>query len=300
MPRLERALVLTLACVAACQTLVHAQSSIPSANHDAQRVGTCPPVRSSHDSRPSERQVSIAGVLGASGSLQMPAAEQDQIFASVTQKSYAGSFDEVKEEVEERLRNEWMNRGYFKVQVSSDGNVLTVSPDRERIVLTVHIEEGRQYRLGQITFKNNRAITSADALRNLFPIKDGEIFDREAISKGLNNLGKAYGQLGYINFTSIPNTTINEDAQTISLDFDVDEGKQFVIRSIDIEGAETQVLKDLALRPGQVYNQRLVAQFLQKHFPGVDVDNPGFQHRSLDERSGTVALTFDFRQCSIK
>jgi hypothetical protein len=60
-------------------------------------------------------------VLGASGPLQMPVSEQDQIFASVTQKSYAGSFKEVKEEVEERLRNQWQNRGYFKVQVSSDG-----------------------------------------------------------------------------------------------------------------------------------------------------------------------------------
>jgi outer membrane protein insertion porin family len=254
-------------------------------------------VQSSHDSRPAEREVSSAGVLGASGSLQMPVSEQDQIFASVTQKSYAGSFDEVKEEVEERLRNECQNRGYFKVQVSSDGNVLTVSPDRERIVLTVHIEEGHRYRLGQITFKNNKAITNAAALRNLFPIKDGDIFDREAISKGLNNLGKAYGQLGHINFTSIPNTTINEDAQTISLDIDVDEGKQFSIRSIDIEGADAQVLKDLTLVPGQIYNQRLVELFLQKDFPEVDPDNPWIQHRLLDERNGTVALTFDFRRC---
>jgi hypothetical protein len=69
----------------------------------------------------------------------MPASEQDQIFEFITQRSYVGSFDEVKEEVEERLRNEWQNRGYFKVQVSSDGNALTMSPARERIVLTVHI-----------------------------------------------------------------------------------------------------------------------------------------------------------------
>jgi hypothetical protein len=289
--------VLALAYVAACQTLVHAQSPISRSNRDAQKGGTCAPVRPSHDSQPSDREVSIAGVLGASGSLQMPVSDQDQIFASVTQGSYVGSFDEVKGEVEERLRNEWQKRGYFKVELSADGNVLTMSPARERIVLTVHIEEGPQYRLGGITFKNNKAITSADALRNLFPIKDGDIFDREAISKGLKNLGGAYGQVGYINFTSIPNTTISEDAQTISLDIDVDEGKQFFIRSIDIVGAEAQLLKDLALVPGQVYNQRLVDLFLQKHLPGVDIDNPRLQHRLLDERSGTVALTFDFRRC---
>jgi outer membrane protein insertion porin family len=254
-------------------------------------------VRSSHDSHPSEREVSIAGVLGASGPLQMPVSEQDQIFASVTQKSYAGSFNEVKEEVEERLRNQWQNRGYFKVQVTSDGNVLAVSPDRERIVLTVHIEEGPRYRLALITFKNNKAITNAAALRNLFPIKDGDIFDREEISKGLNNLGKAYGQLGYINFTSIPNTTIKEDPQTISLDIDFDEGKQFSVRSIDIQGAEEQVLKDLTLVPGQIYNERLVELFLQKDFPEVDPDNPRVQHRLLDERNRTVALIFDLRRC---
>ena len=286
-----------MVCVAACQTPVHAQSSISQNNRDAERSRTCPPSRSSDDSQPSDVEVSIAGILGASGPLQMPASETEQISTSITQRSYVGSFDEVKEEVEERLRLEWQNRGYFKVQVSSDGNVLTMSPVRERIVLTVHIEEGLQYRLGQIAFKNNKVITNPDALRNLFPIKDGDIFDRATISKGLKNLKDAYGQLGYINFTSIPNTTINEKAQTISLDIDVDEGKQFTVRSIDIDGAPAQVLKDLALAPGQIYNEHLIELFLQKHLPGVDVDNPKIQHQSLDERSGTVALTFDFRQC---
>ena len=286
-----------MACAAACQTPVHAQSSISQSNRDAEGSGICPPSRSSHDSQPSDHEVSIAGIIGISGPLQMPASEQDQIFASITQRSYVGSFDEVKEEVEERLRDEWQKRGFFKVQVSSDGNVLTMSPVRERIVLTVHIEEGSQYRLGQIAFKNNKVITSAGVLRNLFPIKEGDIFDRDTISKGLKNLKEAYGQLGYINFTSIPNTAINEKAQTISLDIDVDEGKQFSVSSIAIEGAPAQVLKDLALAPGQVYNERLVELFLQKHLPGVDVDNPKIQHQSLDERSGTVALTFDFGQC---
>jgi outer membrane translocation and assembly module TamA len=294
---LGRAVVLALACVAACQTPVHAQGSISQSNRDAESSGTCPPSRSSHDSQPSDVEVSIAGILGIAGPLQMPVSDQEQISTSISLRSYVGSFDEVKEEVEERLRLEWQNRGYFKVQLSSDGNVLTISPVRERIVLTVHIEEGLQYRLGQIAFKNNKVITNADTLRNLFPIKDGDIFDRDTISKGLKNLKEAYGQLGYINFTSIPNTTINEKAQTISLDIDVDEGKQFTVRSIDIDGAPAQVLKDLALAPGQVYNERLVEVFLQKHLPGVDVDNPKIQHRSLDERSRTVALTFDFRQC---
>jgi hypothetical protein len=76
----------------------------------------------------------------------------------------------------------------------------------------------------------------------------------------------------------------------------MDEGKKFYVRSIGILGADPQVLNDLPLTKGQVYNVRLVDQFLRKHLPaGADVNDPRTQQRSLDERNGTVALTFDFR-----
>ena len=48
------------------------------------------------------------------------------------------------------------------------------------------------------------AAASVSALRNLFPLKDGDIFSREKIAKGLGNLRFAYRQLGYINSTSVP------------------------------------------------------------------------------------------------
>ena len=43
-------------------------------------------------------------------------------------------------------------------------------------------------RLGTITFKNNKAIPNSAALRSLFAMKDGEIFSREKVAKGLQNL----------------------------------------------------------------------------------------------------------------
>ena len=77
--------------------------------------------------------------------------------------------------------------------------------------ITMPIEEGDKYRLGKITFKNNKAITNTAALRSLFPLKDGDIFSREKIAKGLEDLRKAYGEYGYINYTGVPNTTFDDD-----------------------------------------------------------------------------------------
>ena len=105
----------------------------------------------------------------------------------------------------------------------------------------------------------------------------------------------AYEELGYINFTSIPSPTFDDAKKLGFLEVYVDEGKKFYISSIDILGADPRVLKDMPLKPGQVYNLRLVDQFLRKHLPDVAVNDPRIQQRLLDERRGTVALTFDFR-----
>ena len=42
--------------------------------------------------------------------------------------------------------------------------------------ITIPIDEGEQYRLGEITFKGNKEVKNIKALRSLFPMKDGDIF----------------------------------------------------------------------------------------------------------------------------
>ncbi|MGA9902419.1 MAG: POTRA domain-containing protein, partial [Terriglobales bacterium] len=132
---------------------------------------------------------------------------------------FAKTYDATKlEEDTERVRAEYQNRGYFKVlvdepktEIHDTGHEgfhipLLQSGQGKSVDITMPIQEGDRYHLGTITFKNNKAISSTAALRSLFPMKDGEIFSREKVAKGLENLRKAYGQAGYINFTSVPDT----------------------------------------------------------------------------------------------
>jgi outer membrane protein insertion porin family len=149
--------------------------------------------------------------------------------------------------------------------------------------------------LGHITFKGNHSISDPKGLRDLFPLQDGSILNRRVIAKGLENLRYAYRELGYINFTPVPSTTFNDEKKLAFLEINMDEGKKFYVSSIGILGADPQVLNDLPLTKGQVYNAGLINLFLRKHLPGADVNDPRIQQRLLDERNGTVALTFDFR-----
>ena len=292
--RLAQIVVFATSCLLVGTSHVNSQSSDSTA--------FCPNSAASDDTQPSGPDISIADVT-FSGSLRMPISDQEQIADSVKQMTNGTSLDGVTDEGLERVRAGWQDRGYFKVRVTGDTRTLTSSPVSQRIALSVHVHEGSRYNLSGIAFKNNKAIRNVDILRGLFPIADGDIFSRKQIAMGLENLREAYGILGYINFTSIPNTVFDDDKRLISLDIDIDEGKQFFLTRIDILGvdepSQQEILKDSPI--GQIYNQRLFELFLDKHATTFKFlhNDPTHIHRQLDERAGTVAITLDARPCPV-
>ena len=226
---------------------------------------------------------------------------------------FAKTYDATKlEEDTERVRAEFQNRGYFKVlvedaktEIHDTGHTgfhipLVQAGQGKAVDITMPIVEGARYHLGSITFKNNKAIQNVKALRSLFPMKDGEIFSREKIAKGLENLRKAYGEAGYINFTSVPDTKFDDDKKIVDLLIDVDEGKQFYVRRIEFQGNTTTrdkvIRREIALEEGQIYNSRYWELSLLRlnqlgYFDQLKPDDPNTTERHLDEKNGTVDLT---------
>ncbi len=226
---------------------------------------------------------------------------------------FAKTYDATKlEEDTERVRQEYQNRGYFKAGVSDPKTEihdtghkgfhvpLLQSGPGKAVDITMPIEEGEQYRLGKITFKNNKAISNNAALRSLFPLKDGDIFSRAKIGKGLEALRKAYGEYGYINYTGLPSFTFDDEKKLANLEIDVDEGKQFYVRRIEFVGNTTTrdkvIRRELALEEGGVYNSRLWELSLMRlnqlsYFDQLKPDDPNVTDKKLDEKNGQVDLT---------
>jgi outer membrane protein insertion porin family len=226
---------------------------------------------------------------------------------------FAKTYDATKlEEDTERVRAEYQNRGYFKVGVSDPKTEihdtghkgfhiwLLQSGPGKAVDITMPIEEGDKYRLGKITFKNNKAISNNAALRSLFPLKDGDIFSREKIAKGIEALRKAYGEYGYINYTGVPSTTFDDEKKIANLEIDIDEGKQFYVRRIEFVGNTTTrdkvIRRELALEEGGIYNSRLWELSLLRlnqlsYFDQLKPDDPNVTEKKLDEKNGQVDLT---------
>jgi outer membrane protein assembly factor BamA len=235
----------------------------------AQGAPCLPPTGSaSAGGQPSGPKISIAEVTFL-GALQMPLSDQNQIADLLKKQDYGASANGRIDGAIERVRAGWQDRGYFKVKVSGREKMLRSSPDSQRVALRFHVEEGLQYTLAEIAFRNNKAINDVSTLRGLFPISDGDIFSREKIAKGLENLSKTYGDRGYINFTAVPDTSFEDQKKLITLDIDMDEGRQFYVGTISVLGLDEptrqELLKSVPTTTGQVYTSELWESFLRKY-----------------------------------
>jgi outer membrane protein insertion porin family len=229
-------------------------------------------------------------------------------YSIIFENLFSQTFDASKlEEDTERVRLAYRDRGYYnaaieepKTQIRDQGglNWFTFRPNHgKRIDILMPVEEGARYRLGTITFTGNKAVTNVRALRGTFQIKDGDWFNATLISKGLENLKKAYGTLGYINFGAIPKPVYDEQKKMVSLEIDIDEGKPFYVSRIEFTGntitRDRVIRRELLLDEGQVYNSQLWEMSLLRlnqleYFNPLRVDQDSEAHQDAD--AGTVDL----------
>jgi len=235
-------------------------------------------------------------------------------YSIVFENLFAKTYDASKlEEDTERVRQAYRDKGYSnaaveqpQTQIRDEGglNWFTFRPNKgKRIDILMPIEESGRYRLGNITFTGNKAVTNVRALRGTFAIKDGEWFNATAISKGLENLKKAYGQLGYINFGAIPKLSYDDQKRTVSLSIDIDEGKPFYVSRIEFEGntitRDRVIRRELLLEEGQVYNSQLWEYSLLRlnqleYFDQLKVDQDSEAHQNPE--AGTVDLLLKVKE----
>ncbi len=227
---------------------------------------------------------------------------------------FARTFDASKlDEDTERVRHAYLDRGYFKAQaleptthVRDAGgiNFFTLRPSTgKRIDILMPVEEGERYRLGGITFTGNKAVTNLKVLRAQFTSKDGDYFNATAFGKGLEQLRKSYGELGYINFVGTPIPRVDEAKKLVYFNIDIDEGKPFYVSRIEFTGntitRDKVIRRELLLEEGQVYNSRLWELSILRlnqlnYFETLKADQDSESRQNAD--NGTVDLLLKLKE----
>nr|WP_218623951.1 outer membrane protein assembly factor BamA [Granulicella sp. dw_53] len=232
----------------------------------------------------------------------------------ILENLFARTFDASKlDEDTERVRQAYRDRGYFKALTSEPTthtrdagglNPFTLRPSKgKRIDILMLVEEGSRYKLGGITFSGNKEVTNVKVLRAQFAQKDGEYFNATLFGKGLEQLRKAYGSLGFINFVGTPIPRTDEAKKLVYLDIEIDEGKKFFVSRIEFTGntitRDKVIRRELMLEEGQQYNsQQWELSILRlnqlNYFEPLKVDQDSESRLNPDD--GTVDLLLKLKE----
>ena len=165
-------------------------------------------------------------------SSSLPSADCERIIRLFQQKTY------FQPEIGDRIRSALRDLGYFKAVVDEPRFSFPTQVEGRRVTnVTVKVEPGAQYRLGEIHVEKATVFPSA-RLRNLFSLRRGDLFNATKIGKGLEDLRKLYATEGYVDCVATPEVVSDDLRHTVDLVIFMDEGRPYDFGKLYLEGLE--------------------------------------------------------------
>jgi outer membrane protein insertion porin family len=209
----------------------------------------------------------------------------------------SGRYEEEKfEEDLERVVEFYRDKGYLDAQVL--GHTASYSSDGKWMYLSLKLQEGRQFRVGDVSVEGNTASTfPAEGLLKLVRLEPGEVFRQDELEKSLTSLYERYQEDGYIfaNIEPVRETT----ADRVDIQFTIHEGPRARVEEISIEGntktKEKVIRRELVVFPGDMLRRSLLVRSQREIYNLGYFDDVGLDFERLGD-DGEVELVFNVKE----
>ncbi len=173
----------------------------------------------------------------------------------------------------ENLRAYYYHEGYIKAKVG----IPTVTHEEKDIYITIPVEEGFQYTIGAVDIKGD-LIIPREVLAEGLQTVEGKVFSSSYLNKDMVAMTDLYSDRGYANVDITPLTSIDDEAKTISVEFDVVKGEKVYFDRINITGNDRTrdkvIRRELKVVEGDLYSTSAVKRSQEK------IENLGYFKKS--------------------
>jgi len=158
------------------------------------------------------------------------------------------------EEDKDNLKKFYMNHGFKDVKigdpqiklVAKHPKAKTLKKKKFRLIITIPVEEGKQYTLGDLKIKGAKVL-SAEKLRRLFDVRPGKVYRFKDIDKGMESIRKIYQNQGYIYaYTNQVLENRKGADHVVDVTVDIFEGDRYRLGRLEFAGNTTT--RDKVLR----------------------------------------------------
>jgi outer membrane protein insertion porin family len=179
---------------------------------------------------------------------------------------------------EELLRRFYGARGYADFQVVS--TVAELTPDGKEFFITFTVEEGPQYKFGDINVETTLKDLNTEQLIALAQSLKGDTYNANLVEATVQAFTDEIGRLGYAFVNIEPRLKKNPDALTVDVTYQINEGRKVYVERIDISGnlrtLDEVIRREFRLAEGDAFNTALLRRSQQRlrnlgFFEKVDV-----------------------------
>lgn len=145
--------------------------------------------------------------------------------------------------------------GYVRAQIAPPE--VMVSPDKKWISITIAVQEGEQYFVGEVDFQGDLLYTLQELKEDLALVK-GEVFNTDTLRRETLRYTEKYADLGYAFANVVPQFDIHDDTRTVDVTFEIDKGRRVFIGNITITGntktKDKVIRRELLIHEGELFN----------------------------------------------
>ncbi len=143
----------------------------------------------------------------------------------------------------ERLRNFYQDQGFLEFNI--DSTQVSITPDKEKIYITVNITEGKKYTVTGYKLAGTFVVPEK-TLSDLVRIEAGDVFSRKQVTEATKRITDRLANDGYAfaNVNAIPD--VDKEKSQVSFTFFVDPGRRVYVRRINFSG--NVATRDVVLR----------------------------------------------------
>lgn len=150
----------------------------------------------------------------------------------------------------------YYNEGFIQAKI--DRPQVYVTPDKKSIYITIHVEEGEKFNVGEVAFTGDLLFTDAE-LYNSVKTKPNELFVYGTLQSDLSALQAKYGDLGYAYANIIPRTRAREKEKLVDITFEIDKGNKVYLGRINMKGnsktRDKVIRREMQIHEGELYNE---------------------------------------------
>ncbi|MCH7825066.1 MAG: BamA/TamA family outer membrane protein, partial [Acidobacteria bacterium] len=142
---------------------------------------------------------------------------------------------------QQNLSNEYRRRGYIDIEIGTpEVEVYDIDRpwprgDTRRLYVRIPINEGPQYRLGEVLIEGNTRFTD-EQLASLVPLNQGDILDVKGLVDATTAMENIYSNFGYFQVVVAPIPVPDPATGIADVRYVITENALYTVRRIEFEG----------------------------------------------------------------